>query len=184
MNKLLKNSSLALILLATTFQTIPTPFDWHIIISWFSWNQQPQENPDQAPAGVTIDNYVAQFYSDMNGRSCIIPLDEMQEMEIAIRKELLIRNIDLRNEDLVNQEIRSVLCGQLKTGIRRDMRALAREKNYRFTQEEFETIPNSYENNLIARLGRMPHLNGEAIAEYYGIARKNSLERDYINRKW
>jgi hypothetical protein len=183
MNKLLKNSSLTLILLTTTLQTIPTPCDLRIFIPWFWSNPQPQENPDQAPAGVTEDDYIAQFHSDMNGQSCIIPLNEMQEMEAAIRQEL--RNIDLRDKDLTNQIIRSVLCNQVKIGTERDMNVLSQYKSggFRYTRKEFETIPTSYENNIRVRLESIPHnLNGAAVAQYFGEARKNSLRNDYKKR--
>ncbi len=109
-----------------------------------------------------------------------LSLNEMQEMETAIRKEL--RNIDLRDKDLANQTIRSILCSQVKTGTKQDMEALTCEEGFYYTRKQYETIPTSYENNMIARLGRMPHLNGEALAEYFGEARKNSLRHELINR--
>ncbi len=178
MNKLLKNSSFTLILLTTTLQTTPSPFDW-VFFAWFFGSSQQQESPDQVPAGVTEDDYVAQFRSDMNGQSCVIPLNEMQEMEAAIKQEL--RNIDLRDKDLANQIIRSAICNQVKTGTARDLNALKREGFY-ITADDYTKISSSNENNIIARLGRMPHLNGAAIAQYFGETRKNSLRSSLINR--
>ncbi len=178
MNTLLKNGSLALILLTATFQNTPSPFDW-LFAAWRFCSSQPQENSDQAPANVTIDNYIAQFRSDMNGQSIVIPWDEMQEMEAAIRKEL--RSIDLRDKNLANNIIRSVLCNQVKTGTIRDLDALKKEGFY-ITSDDYAKISSSNENNIIARLGRMPHLNGSAIAQYYGETRKHSLRNSLINR--
>ncbi|HEX4069342.1 MAG TPA: hypothetical protein VHX42_04545 [Candidatus Babeliales bacterium] len=180
MNKVLKTTTLATILLTTTSQVIPTPFpSWQILISWFSYNPQPQENPDQAPAGVTIDNYIAQFRSDLNGQYCIISWEEMNEMEKALQQEL--RNLDIRDKDLVNQTIRSVLCNQVKIGTIRDLNALKHEGFY-IAQKEYETIPTAYENNMIARLGQMRHLNGQAIAQYFGETRKTSIRNSLKNR--
>jgi hypothetical protein len=190
MIKTFKQCTIALILLTTTSQILPVltpgntnnpPSYWQIVINLFWRNpQQPQENQDQAPAGVTENAYIAQLRSDVNGQSCIIPWDEMNEIEKTIRKEL--RNIDLCDTDKANQIIRSALCNQVPTGTKRDMITLAHEEGCYYTQKEYETIPTSYENNIIARLGRMPHLNGEAIAEYYGEARKNSLRSISRNR--
>lgn len=177
MNKLLKNSSLALILLTTTLQTIPTPFDWHIIISWFSWNQQPQENSDQAPAGVTIDDYITQFHSDLRG---LIPSHDMQEMDTSIRAELC--NINLRDKDKANQIMRSIIGNQVRIGTKRDLDALEHIESFYITSHEKVTISNSYEQNVFARLNRMPHLNGEAIAQYFGETRKESIRNSLRNR--
>jgi hypothetical protein len=180
MNKLLKKSTLSIILLTTTFQTIPTPCEWHFILWPFGTSQQ-QENSDQAPVGVTENDYIAQFISDMNGQSCVIPLNEMQEMITAIRQNL--RNIDSRDKDLANQIIRAVACNQAKMGTKKDMLILAREEGHHYTQEEYETIPASYENNVRVRLESIPHnLNGLAIAQYYGEERKAALRRDYQQR--
>jgi hypothetical protein len=181
-NKLLKNSSLALILLITTFQIKPNnpPSYWQIFITFFYENPQQQENPNQAPAGVTEDHYIAQFYSDMNGRSCIIPLHEMQEMETAIRQEL--RNIDLRDKDEANRIIRKVLRNQGKIGSKRDLYDLEHREGFYVSTEEYETIPNSYKKNISARLNRMRHLNGEALAQYYGETRKESIRNGLKSR--
>jgi hypothetical protein len=179
MNKLLKNTTLSVVLLTTTFQTIPSPFDWIFVAWFFGSSQQQQENPDQAPAGVTTDSYIAQFRSDLNGQSSVIPLNEMQEMEAAIRQEL--RNVDLRNKDNVNQIIRSVVCNQVKIGTIRDLDALKREGFY-ITADDYTKISSSNESNMFARLERMPHLNGAAIAQYFGETRKHSLRNSLINR--
>jgi hypothetical protein len=178
MNTLLKNSSLTLILLTTTFQNTPSPFDW-LFAAWRFCSSQQQENTGQAPAGVTADDYIAQFRSDINGQSTVIPWNEMQEMEAAIRKEL--RTIDLRDKNLANNIIRSVLCNQVKTGTIRDLDAL-KEEGFYITSDEYTRISSSNENNIIARLGRMSHLNGSAIAQYYGETRKHSLRNSLINR--
>ncbi len=180
MNKLLKNSFLSLILLTTTLQTLPTPCEWRFIL-WPFGTPQQQEISDQAPAGITEDDYIAQFISNMNGQSCVIPLNEMQEMVAAIRQNLY--SIDSRDKDLANQIMRAVLCNQVKTGTKKDMLTLAREEGHHYTQEEYETIPTSYENNVRVRLENIPHnLNGPAIAQYYGEERKAALRRDYKQR--
>lgn len=184
MNKLLKITTLSVILFTTTLQTTPAPFDW-VFVAWLFGNpqQQPQKNPDQAPAGVTADDYIAQFRSDLNGQSCVIPWDEVNEMERTLRQEL--RNVDLRDKDLVNQIIRSILCNQVNIGTQRDMNILSEYEtgNFFYESEEFKTIPTSYENNIRVRLESIPHnLNGAAIAQYFGEARKNSLRIDYRKR--
>jgi hypothetical protein len=178
MNKLLKNSSLALILLITTFQIKPNnpPSYWQIFITWIPWNQQPQENPNEAPAGVTIDDYITQFHSDLRD---LIPSRDMQEMETNIRAELY--NINLRDKDKANQIMRSIIGNQVRIGTNRDLDALRGEGFY-ITPNEKVTIPNSYEQNVFARLNRMPHLNGEAIAQYFGETRKESIRNSLRNR--
>lgn len=181
MNKLLKNSSFTLILLTTTFQTIPNnpPSYWQMFITFVWDNPQQQESYDQAPAGVTADDYITQFRSDLNGQSCMIPLNEMHEMEATIKNEL--RNTDLRNKNNVNEIICSVLCNQVRIGTIRDLNALQREGVY-ITSDDYAKISSSNENNIIARLERMPHLNGAAIAQYFGETRKHSLRNALINR--
>jgi hypothetical protein len=186
MKKQLQISTLAATLLITTCQAIPNnpPSYWQIFITFVYGDQQPQGNGDLAPTGVTEDDYIAQFRSDMNGRDHrygpIIPLNEMQEMETAIKSNL--RNIDLRDKDIANQIIRSILIEQVKKGTQRDLDALAREGFYT-TREECRAISTSYENNIRVRLESIPHnLNGAAIAQYFGNERKNSLRNYFMNR--
>lgn len=73
------------------------------------------------------------------------------------------------------------MCNQVKTGTAKDLNMLASEGFY-ITRKEYQTIPNAYENNMIARLGKMPHLNGEAIAQYFGEMRKESIRNSLKNR--
>src|SRR5690242_16810728 len=103
-----KNTALALILFTTTSQILPNPPSyWQIFVTLVFGNPQPQENPDQAPAGVNINDYIAQLRSDLNGQNNryepVIPAHEMSEIEAAVKTNL--RNIDLRDKDMTNQVI-------------------------------------------------------------------------------
>lgn len=186
MNKLFKANTLTICLLATTVQVIqgdmpnnPLSY-WQVLITFFSGNQPKQQNnSNQAPAGVTAQDYTAQFRIDLNGAAPynstpVIPWHEVNEMIAIIEHEL--RFADLRNIDKVNQIILSVLPPFVKTKTKGDLDELPQKGIYP-TAKDYATIPNSNEYNLLARLNRIPHLNGEAIAQYFGERRKNSTRQ-------
>lgn len=191
-----KNIFLALILFTTTTQTLPiltpqrsgnnpvnSPTYWQIFITLIYGNPQPQENPDQAPIGVSVDNYIAQVRSDLNGQTSryapLIPLNEMQEIEAAMKINLCSTD----TKDIANNKIRSILIAQVGKGTLKDLYELANKERFYVSEEEYITIPASYENNARVTLEKTPHnLNGEAIAPYYGENRKNSVRHDLMNR--
>jgi hypothetical protein len=187
MNKSPKVAFLALALLATInhitqcYSPDNPPSTLQVIFTFFFGQSQPQpqNNPDQAPAGVTTQDYLTQFRYDLNGttdtrKEAIIPWHEVQKMEEAIKKELGL--IDLRDRNKVNEAIRSVLLNQVKTETIADIRK-AEAKGYVTTPEDYQVIPNTHEYDMIARLGRAPHLNGESIAQYFGEARKQATRK-------
>lgn len=190
-NKLFKANTLALCLLATSGQIIlgdtpnNPPSYWQIAITFFFGNQeQPHNDSNQAPAGITAQDYINQLRSDLNGstnhnRLPVIPWTEVSEIEQTLKEEL--RFVDLRNSDMVNNKIYSVLADHVKTKTVTDLNELAQE-GFWITAQDYQIIPNSNECNMFARLERMPHLNGEAIAQYFGEHRKNSTRQSVINR--
>ena len=190
--KLFKANTLVICLLATSVQIIlgdtpnNPPSYWQIFITFFAGNQSEQENnPHQAPVGITAQDYINQLRSNLNGsanhnRLPIIPWTEVDEIEQTLKEEL--RFVDLRNSDMVNNKIRSILANHVKTKTVTDLNELNQEGFY-ITAQDYQTIPNSNECNMFARLERMPHLNGEAIAQYFGEHRKNSTRQSVLNRK-
>src|SRR5438132_3783316 len=152
MAKISKITIIASILLITNFQALQcsNPLSrWEMFIAFiFGDEQQLQDNIDQNINNLTIDNYIAQFRSDLNGHNgaIIIPLHEMEAMESTLRVEL--RNINLNNKDLANQKMRSAIIDQVKNGTTRDLDALKREGFY-ITSQDYQTIPHSNENNII-----------------------------------
>lgn len=180
--------TVTLILLIANSQELQcsNPSHWQMFITFIFGETQPRSNTDQAPDNVTIDNYIAQFRSDLNGHTgaIIIPLDEVQEMETILRTEL--RSCNLQNTDMVNQKIRSVIINQVKEGTISDLNELKSETYYSnqffIISQDYQTIPNSYENNIIARLNKTPHLSGYAIAQYFGETRKNEIRDSLIKR--
>src|SRR5260221_13283777 len=90
-----KTSLFTLLILITSSQALQCnhPSNWQMFITFIFGEEQPQNNPDQASTDVNIDNYIAQFRSDLNGHTgtIVIPLHEVEEMEKALRAEL--RNI-------------------------------------------------------------------------------------------
>ena len=199
MNKPFKTTILALCLFATHAQMVQCSSGnnslsyWQIVVNSFSCDSQPQsqsqDNPEQAPAGVTVQDYINQFRCDLNGpenqnRNPIIPWSEVEEMEAAIRKELH-STANIRDTEIVNNKIRSIVVNHVKTKTFSDLQELLRvREGYNVTNQDCRIISESNESNMIARLGQMPHLNGEAIAQYFGAARKNSLRNILINKRY
>lgn len=187
MNKLSKTTVLALCLLATSTQTTQcVSSGWQVFITFLFGDSQPQSqnSSDQAPAGVTVEDYITQFRYDLNGsvdqnRNPVIPWDEVKEMEATIKEELRFTN--LRDKETVNNKIRSILLNHVKTKTISDLKQLTHDGFY-LTSDDYTRISNSNENNMLARLSQIPHLNGEAIAQYFGAARKNTL-RDILNNR-
>ena len=192
MKKSFTVNSLALLLFATSIHmtrcdaTNNQPSFYQVVITWFFGNSyQPHNNSDQAPVDVTAQDYINQFRCDLNGpathqnRKPVIPWHEVDEMEAVIREEL--RNINLRDRDMANQIIRSVLLNQVKTETVLDLNQLRQEGLY-ISPEEYQSIPNSHECNILARLNRAPHLNGESIAQYFGENRKNETKKAVLKK--
>jgi len=108
----------------------------------------------------------------------------MEAMETVIRAKL--RNQNLHDEYAIKRIFYKALANQARDGSISDLNDLQKEafksKNFFITPQDYQTIPNSNKENVKARLKRMPHLNGEAIAQYYGEARKNSVRDSLIKR--
>lgn len=191
MNKLFKAHTLAICLLVTsahvTCSTVPNnpPSYWQVLITFFSGNQPEQQNSsDQAPDGVTVQDYIAQFRADLNGtaqynRMPVIPWHEVDEMAATIEQELY--HTDLRNQDKTNQRIRAVICNHVKGKTILYLNQLERDGFY-ITPEECQSIAKSHENNIRVRLESIPHLNGESIAQYFGESHKNKIRDNLRNR--
>ena len=201
MNKSLTTNTLALCLLITIVQTTQSstpnnpPSYWQIAVNIFFGDSQPEPaNPQstqapisitaQAPISVTAQDYVTQLRSDLNGstnqnRLPVIPWNEVNEIEQALKEELHL--VDVRNIDYVNQIIRSILISHVKTKTIMDLNDLKRE-GFIVTAQDYQEIPNSNESNMLARLNRMPHLSGQAIAQYFGQQRRNATRQSILNR--
>jgi hypothetical protein len=184
MINLVKKHLIIIFLLITSAQaTYASPNNppsyWQIFIGIFYKQPQPNYNDDTTPIDATIENYIMQLRYDLNGdtshtRTPIIPASSMRKIEAKLRKEL--QSSDMNDRDLLNQKTRSLLVDLVKSETNNEINELEKEGIF-VTNQDRSAIINSYENNIIARLNRMPHLNGEALAEFFGANHKHSVRR-------
>lgn len=175
MNKSSKAAVITLFLLTASTQIQCTPSGLQAWIIFFLGDSQPQNNPDQIPTGVTKEHYVAQIVSDLRG----LPIKDLLNIEHQLKEKLSLS--DIQKPDLANQKTRSFLADYVKTDTVTDLDELKKEGLY-VTPEDYKTIPQSYENNMIARLTNMSDLNGLGIAQYFGESRKSSI-REYLTKR-
>ena len=130
---------------------------------------QKQQN-EQAPEGVTVDDYITQLRYDLNGayhpnKTPVIPWKEIDAIEQSARVQL--RNTNLRDRDRVNQKIGSVLIDHVEKQTILTLDSLARQ-GYQLNVAEQRAIRESMGRNIATRLEEIPHLNGEALHQFFG----------------
>jgi hypothetical protein len=169
MNTLPKNHILILFLLTTSVQVITcSPNDanglWQVIVNIFYSNpaKQPQ---DQLPAGITVDDYLAQWRFDLNGayypnKVPLIPWQDIFAIENVAKTEL--HNIDLRNKDYANQIIGSVMKNYVES------QAKTEARKYTSDEDLINRTSSAIGNSFATRLEHTPNRDGHALHQFFG----------------
>ncbi len=172
MNKSCNVYTLTALLLVTSTQLVKSsPNDnnglWRVIIEIFYGKPpvEPQQSQEQAPAGVTVDDYLIQWRFDLNGalnpnRTPLIPWQDIFAIEDAAKVEL--QKVDLRKKDYVNQIMGSIMKNHVESQAKREAR------KYTTDQDVINRTSSAIGNSFATRLEQTPNRDGHALHQFFG----------------
>jgi hypothetical protein len=134
----------------------------------FVHNHQKEKDNERAPEGVTIDDHLAQIWSDLGGYSQGHPISEEEiDSACSVIRRHLEQCRDIRDYQQIRTAIHNGLIEHTGNKTARILSDL-RDQGYNLTMEDIHSIVKSKQGNMAARLKQTSHISGENLAQFFG----------------